>query len=471
VSPNDILRATTFRLASALAVLFGCSTLLIFAFIYWQTAGSETRRIDALITEDARIEAAEPVELIRRFVTNRVTNDFHHLTYAGLFDQNRRRIAGNLEIMPADLQPDGAVHVIRIEPPAFDGAAAEAVRAVERRLDDGSYLVIGRSSQEVERLQELVARALKLGLLPTVILSLVSGILVSWSAQKRVKAVTDTTERIMRGQLRERLPVQGKGDDFDRLSASVNRMLDEIERLLDEVKGTGDEIAHDLRTPLTRVRARLENARRKSATVEELQATIDKSMAGLDQALAIITALLRIREIEAGRRRAGFSMVDLAEVVSIIDELYQPIAEDKDIRLGLRIEAAIRFQGDRDLLIEMVGNLVDNAIKFTPSGGIVTVILIDLSGAPMIRVADTGPGIAEDEREMVLLRSYRSVRSHHVAGGGLGLGLVAAIARLHDIRIVFGDSEPGCVVDLLFESAAAGTDIPEHSLGLVRRDS
>jgi signal transduction histidine kinase len=454
VFPTEILRATTFRLASALAVLFGCTTILIFAFIYWQTAGSEARRIDALIIEDARIEAAEPGEMIRRFVTNRVTNDFHHLTYAGLFDSERQRIAGNLDAMPPDLPPDGAVHVIRIEPPVSDDAAVEAVRAVERRLEDGSYLVIARSSQELERLQEQVARALELGLFPAIILSLASGILLSWRAETRIKEVTDAAERIMRGQLRERLPVRGKRDDFDRLSSSVNRMLDEIERLLDEVKGTGDEIAHDLRTPLTRVRARLENARRKTASVAELQATIDKSMTGLDQALAIITALLRIREIEAGRRRAGFSLVDLVEVVSVIDELYQPIAEDKDIRLELRIEAVVSLRGDRDLLVEMVGNLVDNAIKFTPVGGAVTVTLADLSDRVTIRVADTGPGIAVDEREMVLLRSYRSVRSHHVAGGGLGLSLVAAIAQLHEIRLVFGDAAPGCVVDLLFDGAA-----------------
>lgn len=451
MSPTELLRSTTFRLATALAGLFGASTLLIFAFIYWQTAGSETRRIETLIADDARIEAGEPRDIIERFVTTRVTNDFHHLTYAALFDAEGKRIAGDLDAMPAGLPPDGLVHVTRVAPQPHGGPQAETVRAVERRLPDGSFLVIGRNSEELERLREEVARALALGLLPAVMLSLATGIFLSWRANQRVKEVNDAAERIMHGQLRDRLPVHGTADDFDRLSGSVNRMLDEIERLLDEIKGTGDEIAHDLRTPLTRVRARLENARRKRASVEELEATIDKAMIGLDQALAIITALLRIREIEAGRRRSGFGEVDLAEIITAADDLYQPVAEDREIRLVLQLDVVASRQGDRDLLLEMVGNLIDNALKFTPRGGVVTITLNDTRQGPLLRVADTGPGIAAEERDMVLVRFYRSVRDQQIAGVGLGLSLVAAIAKLHDIRLAFGDGAPGCVVELHFD--------------------
>jgi len=178
VSPTELLRATTFRLASALAVLFGSSTVLIFAFIYWQTAGSEIRRIETLISDDARIEAGEPIDIIRRFVTNRVTNDFHHLTFAGLFDDSGRRIAGNLAALPPDLPPDGTVHITQIVPFSQDGTDQETVRAVERRLGDGSYLVIGRNSEELDRLRDQVVRALELGLLPAIALSLATGIMI-----------------------------------------------------------------------------------------------------------------------------------------------------------------------------------------------------------------------------------------------------------------------------------------------------
>ncbi len=463
MSPTDLLRATTFRLALALAALFGASTLLIFVFIYWQTAGSETRRIEKLIEYDARVESSEPRALIERFVTNRVTNDFHHLTYAGLFDADGKFVAGDLKQIPADLPLDGLVHVTRVAP-GDSGATTEAVRAVARRLPDGSVLVVGRTSEELERLREQVARALGLGLLPAILLSLATGIMLSWRANARVKAVNDTAERIMHGQLRERLPIRGTGDDFDRLSGSVNRMLDEIERLLDELKGTGDEIAHDLRTPLTRVRARLENARRRGESVEALETAIDKSMAGLDQALAIITALLRIREIEAGRRRSGFGAVDLAEVVAATEELYQPMAEDRDIALTVQAPAIGRLHGDHDLLFELVGNLVDNALKFTPKGGTVTVTLEEGRNGPVLRVADSGPGIASEDRERVLLRFYRSARDQHVAGVGLGLSLVAAIAKLHEAKVTIGDAGPGCVIAVHFEGtqrmAGRGAELP-----------
>lgn len=457
MSPTDLLRATSFRLAIALAALFGASTLLIFVFIYWQTAGSETRRIERLIEYDARVEASEPRALIERFVTNRVTNDFHHLTYAALFDADGGYVAGDLKQVPPDLPLDGLVHVTRVAPPGEAGPT-ETVRAVARRLPDGSVLVVGRTSEELERLREQVARALGLGLLPAILLSLATGTVLSWRANARVKAVNDTAERIMHGQLRERLPIRGTGDDFDRLSGSVNRMLDEIERLLDELKGTGDEIAHDLRTPLTRVRARLENARRRRDSIEALETAIDKSMAGLDQALGVITALLRIREIEAGRRRSGFDAVDLAEVVALTEELYQPIAEDRDITLTIRAQPIGQLQGDHDLLFELVGNLVDNALKFTPQGGKVTVTLEEGRCGPVLRVADSGPGIPPEDRERVLLRFYRSARDQHVSGVGLGLSLVAAIAKLHEARVTIGDAGPGCIIAVHFDRAqrAAG---------------
>jgi signal transduction histidine kinase len=450
VSPTELLRSTSFRFACALAGFFGATTLVLFAFIYAETAGSETRRIEALITEDARIESARTPDEVRRFVTTRVTNDFHRLTFAGLFDADGKHIAGNLDSLPAGVPADGAAHIAQIGPSEIEARPAETVRAVERKLADGSILVVARYSEEVERLSAEVLRALELGLIPAVMLSILAGIVMSWRAQLRVKEVTRAAERIMRGDLRERLPVRGSRDDFDRLSGSVNRMLDEIEHLLDEVKGTGDEIAHDLRTPLTRVRVRLENARRKAATAAELETAIDKSMAGLDQALSIITALLRIREIEAGRRRAGFREIGLVDVVSAVDDLYQPIAEEKSVGLRLKIDDRPRFFGDQDLLIEAVGNLVDNAIKFTPSGGAVELTLRLDRGKPLISVADTGPGIPESEQQAVFLRFRRSASAQHVAGIGLGLSLVAAIAKLHEIGIQLHNERPGCVIDLAF---------------------
>jgi signal transduction histidine kinase len=225
-------------------------------------------------------------------------------------------------------------------------------------------------------------------------------------------------------------------------------MLGEIEGLLHEIAGVGDDIAHDLRTPLTRVRVRLERGRERAATLEELRTTVDQAIAGLDQSLAIITALLRIAEIEHSRRLEGFGEVQLAALMREVGDLYEPIAEDK--RVTLRVEAAdeATVHGDRDLLFEAIANLVDNAVKFTPEGGRVELALLHREGEIVIRVSDTGPGISEIERHAVTKRFYRSDKSRRTEGLGLGLSLVAAIVKLHGFHFTIGGS-PGCTAEIV----------------------
>jgi signal transduction histidine kinase len=220
-----------------------------------------------------------------------------------------------------------------------------------------------------------------------------------------------------------------------------------------EIRDVGDEIAHDLRTPLTRVRARLERARDGAATREELVEAADRAIAGIDQTLAIITALLRIAEIEHRERRVSFREIDLAEVVREAAELYEPIAEEKGLTLATEA-GSVPVYGDRDLLLEATVNLVDNAVKFTPAGGKVWLSALKTPGGPVLRVADTGPGIEESEREAVLRRFYRTDKSRHTDGTGLGLSLVAAIARMHGFSLNIRGGDPGCVVELGCATAA-----------------
>jgi signal transduction histidine kinase len=247
--------------------------------------------------------------------------------------------------------------------------------------------------------------------------------------------------------LRERLPTRGGDDPFDQFAVSVNRMLGEIETLIQEIAGIGDNIAHDLRTPLTRVRVRLERGRERAATLDELRAVADQAIAGLDQSLTIITALLRIAEIEHSRRLEGFSQVRLAPLVSEVGDLYEPIAEDKGVTLRVDAADEATVHGDRDLLFEAVANLVDNAVKFTPEGGRVELALLSRDNESVIRVSDTGPGIPESEREAVTKRFYRSDKSRGTEGLGLGLSLVAAIVKLHGFRFTLADG-PGCTVEI-----------------------
>jgi PAS domain S-box-containing protein len=221
----------------------------------------------------------------------------------------------------------------------------------------------------------------------------------------------------------------------------------QLEEALQEAKVVGDNIAHDLRTPLTRVRIRLERGREHAATLEEMREVADQAMTGLDQSLTTITALLRITEIEHSRRREGFSEVQLAPLLREAGDLYEPIAENKGVTLRVQAPDGAAVRGDRDLLFEAVANLIDNAVKFTPEGGRVELVLLHQDGETVIRVSDTGPGISEAEREAVTQRFYRSDKSRNTKGLGLGLSMVAAIIKLHSFRLRIS-SGPGCTAEI-----------------------
>src|SRR5713226_5202048 len=238
------------------------------------------------------------------------------------------------------------------------------------------------------------------------------------------------------------LGYRGVGSD---ITAAVR--AGQLEEALQEAKVVGDNIAHDLRTPLTRVRIRLERGREHASTLEEFRAVADRAIAGLDQLLTTITALLRITEIEHSRRRERFGEVQLAPLIREVDDLYGPIAEDKGVTLWAEAPDGATVQGDRDLLFEAVVNLVDNAVKFTPEGGRVELVLLYKEGETVIRVIDTGPGIPEIEREAVTHRFYRSDKSRNTKGLGLGLSMVAAIIKLHDFRFRI-TAGPGCTAEI-----------------------
>ena len=443
----DFVRTTTFRSTLVIAGAFVLCTLVLFSFVYWQTAAYLTSSFDALITGELHIIAAEPPERWLPHINERLDNDPRRVRIAGLFGADGHRIAGNLESLPGGLTPDVPADavVVRVDD---QGRETEKVRLATERLPDGEVLAIGRNIEEVAGIANIVRRALMLGLLPAFGLAVMIGLVLSLRARRRLSEVNRRIQRIVTGDLRERLPTHGGNDLFDQLAVSVNRMLGEIETLIQEIAGVGNDIAHDLRTPLTRVRVRLERGRARAATLDELRTVVDQSIAGLDQSLAVITALLRVAEIEHSRRLEGFNQVQLAPLVREVGDLYEPIAEDK--RVNLQVEAAdeAAVHGDRDLLFEAVANLVDNAVKFTPEGGCVTLALLRRDGGSVIRVTDTGPGIPEAEREAVVRRFYRSDKSRNTEGLGLGLSLVAAIVKLHGFGFTI-TAEPGCTVEIV----------------------
>ena len=445
---NDILTNESFRLSVYFSSAAALLTLILFGFIFWQTAGSETRRIDAFLTLEARQVSAQPEAELQRAVETRLANDFHRVNFVGLFGPDGVALAGNLRRLPDGVGLDGRVHAATIDLDLGATTKRGTFRVVERRLPDGRILAIGRNTLELQQLRRVVLRALLLGLLPASALSLLAGVLLGMRALSRVRSMDRTLDHIMQGDLQRRLKVGSGRDSLDHLARSVNGALDEINRLIGEIRSVGDAIAHDLRTPLSRLRARLE-LHRAYPDGSDADLVIEQSLSDLNRTLTIITALLRIGEIENGRRRAGFQPVDVGGVCAEIFDLYEPLAEAKPVAFRCEISGSTTLLADRELLLEALANLMENAIKFTPPDGAVTLALAGGVQGCTIRVSDTGPGVPEGERAAILGRFYRSDPRRSRPGHGLGLSIVDAIARLHGFTLVVGGDASGAVFELV----------------------
>jgi signal transduction histidine kinase len=442
-----LTRWTTLRWTLLAAGILAAFVVALLGFVYLKTRDDLTERSDRVIASQMSLFAALSPERRLDAIDQLLKQDPGRVLLAGLFESNGRRIAGNLEHLPADLRTDNTVESAEIDRLDESDRRKQAVRLIGRRLPNGDVLVIGRDVDEVEEIASVVGWALAVGLPPAVLLCLAIGGALNARGRRRIIEVNERVERIIAGNLRERLPHRNTGDPFSKLALVVNGMLDEMETLIQSLAGIGNDIAHDLRTPLTRARLTLERGRSNARTLEQLQMAADKTIEGLDQSLSIVTAILRLAEIEKSQRSAGFGVVALAELVREVGDMYEPIAEDKGIALRIRSEQERSVRGDRDLLIEAIANLVDNAVKFTPPGGQVEIGLFCGSGENIVRVRDTGSGISEHERDAVLRRFYRSDRVRHTSGLGLGLNLVAAIVKLHGFRFTIAPGS-GCVVEI-----------------------
>jgi signal transduction histidine kinase len=443
----EFASSTTLRWTALLAATFAAFVIAMLGFVYLKTKHDLMARYDRAI--ESRMSALAQLSPQQRIdaIDETLRHDPGRVRLAALFDANGRMIAGNLESLPPELKADDTMQSVMIDTLSQDREAKQEVRLIAHKLPDGNVLVAGRNVDEVEEIARVVGGALALGLLPAVLLCLIIGTALNARSGRRIIEVNERVERIVAGDLRERLP-HGKGDDpLSRLAMIVNGMLDEMESLIKSLAGVGNDIAHDLRTPLARARLKVERGRNSAKTLEQLQVVADETIDAIDQALSIVTAILRLAEIEQSKRFAGFASVALADLIREVADMYQPIAEDRGIALLIHLTQELNVHGDRDLLIEAVANLVDNAVKFTPPGGRVEIGLIPGEGESIVRVKDTGSGISEHERESVLRRFYRSDKAGYKCGLGLGLNLVAAIVKLHGFRLTIVPGS-GCVVEI-----------------------
>ena len=445
VGLSEIRRTTSFRLALLFLGLFGTASLILFGFVYWQTAGYLAIGVDDwLAREMAARVPADPAELNRVTVAHATADPSGRRPFV-LFDPDGHWIAGNPANLPSPLPAIDRVFDFTLP----RGGAPAPFRGIAHRLPSGNIFMVAQDMRDSVEFRDLLLEAMASGGLVVLILGLIGAAIIGAGALGRIDGVTRAIERIVDGDLSERLPSGGTDGDLDRLIHVVNRMLDEIERLMHEVKGVTDDIAHDLRTPLTRLLAGLERARRRASSVEEYADAVENAIAESKGMLATFGALLRIAEVEAGARRVGFTTVDLTTVAADVTDFYEPLAERNHISLSLEADGvSAEMPGDPSLLFEAMGNLVDNAIKYTPAGGRVTLRIFSGNDRLGIEVTDTGPGIPETDRDIVLRRFHRIEKCRHTPGSGLGLSLVAAVAKLHGLHLAIEDADPGCRVTL-----------------------
>jgi signal transduction histidine kinase len=340
------------------------------------------------------------------------------------------------------------------------GSEAAQFRGIVHPMPTGEALLVAQDMRGAQAFRQAMLSALLPAAAAALLFGLAGAVVAGRGALGRIERVTRTIERIVNGNLSERLPSNGRGGDIDRLIAVVNGMLDEIERLVHEVKGVTEDIAHDLRTPLTRLLAGLERVHRRATSAAEYETAMGAIGAAIIETkgiLATFAALLRIAEVESGARRAGFTTVDLNAVATDVAEFYEPVAEAKGISLSLEPAAAgsANAAGDPSLLFEAISNLVENAIKYSPSASSVRMRVVATRDRVGVEVSDSGPGIPAEQRDIVLRRFHRLDRSRAMPGSGLGLSLVAAVAKLHEFHLAIEDAHPGCRIVLWSDGAPA----------------
>lgn len=443
---SRILRSASFRMTLAYVGLFVVSAGVLFATVYFTATAAMQSDMQAVL----RSEAYQLGEIHRRSgllgvaqeITKRINFRTRGPIYYLLQGPSQQVMVGNLPGMPP---VNGAIDFAR-----EDDAAPTSERArlmgFGITLPDGSFILVAQDTSRLLDMQRAIESAFAWAGGLTLLLAIAGGVLLSGNFLRRIDTIGRTSRAIMEGDLTARIPARGTNDEIDQLVASLNAMLDRIQQLLEGVRQVSSDIAHDLRTPLSRLRQRLEDAREHATTTGDYAAATEAAIGEADEMLEIFSALLRIAQIEAGAQKSAFAAVDLSELARSVGEAYLPAAEDSQHRLVLEIQDSVTLNGDRQLLAQMLSNLVENALHHTPAGTTVTVAVRKPANGLEIEVADTGPGIPQAERDKVFERFYRLDRSRGTAGSGLGLALVKAIAGLHGLAIRLEERKPGLAV-------------------------
>jgi hypothetical protein len=469
VALGKLLRTTAFRLTLVYLVVFALFAAFLLAYFAWNTRRLITEQITETVdaevqglTEQYRVGGIRRIAFAIENRARRPGSSLYLLTTAA-----GELVAGNVGALTTGiLDNPGWFETAYRRVDEQDASEHHALVRVDQ-LPGGFHLLVGRDLEERERLYDVVLAAGRWSVAIVVVLGLAGGFFVARRVLTRIDAMTETARTIMQGDLHERLPVAGTGDELDRLAVNLNAMLERIEALMLGLKEVSDNIAHDLKTPLTRLRNRCEEALRAAQSETQYRQALEGTIEESEALIRTFNALLMIARAESGQARDDMTAFDAAEVVRGIGDLYEPLADEKG--LSLRVEAAAAWvRGNRELISQALANLVDNAIKYGAShdtaanGRPAEIVLkaMDRGDRVLLSVADSGPGIAESDRGRVLERFVRLEQSRSEPGSGLGLSLAAAIARLHGGELVLEDNHPGLVSTLSLPRVAAPGPAP-----------
>ena len=451
---GKLLRTTVFKLSLVYLVVFAIGAGLVLMRVGMNVKDLFDDQIDQ--TVEAEIAGLSEqyrqggirrlVETVERRANQPGSSLYLVTTFAG------ERITGNVAQLPVGvLERPG---LIETRYARTDGVVAEH-RALARifLLPGGFRLLVGRDLEDREALRGLMLRALFTSLGWLVLIGTAGGIFVAMRVLRRVDAMSASAQTIMSGDLSQRLPRTGSGDELDRLATSLNAMLERIGELMKGLQEVSDNIAHDLKTPITRLRNGVDEALRMAQSTDDYRACLEKVVEESEGLIRVFNALLMIARLESGAAQEAMQDFDVAQVARDVAELYDAVAEDQGVMLTLDVDAPLMMRGGRELIGQALANLVDNAIKYGQPSEDGAQALVNISARRMgdrieLAVADRGPGIAAQDRARVLERFVRLEGSRSRPGSGLGLSLACAVARLHHGALRLDDNEPGLRVTI-----------------------
>jgi len=468
VLPTKLLKASTFRLTLAYLALFCISAGVLFGFVYVASSTNMERQTEETITAEIN-GILDQYRLrglggLRNTIAARAAAKPDRASIYLLVDRTDRIMAGNIDRWPEGQDKDESYFHFLIETGEDGDGEPTFHRAIARGflLQNNARLLVGRDIEERLASQAALLNTLLIGGGIMIVLGVAGGLVMSRWMLGRLDDVNRATTRIMMGDLTQRFVAKGSGDEFDELARNLNRMLDRIERLLAGMRQVTDNVAHDLRTPLNRLRSRIEVALMDEQS-DESRELLEATVRDADSLIQTFNAILSIARAESGEQQAEFEPFSLREMAQDVTELYEPLGEERSITVHLRAQADAVVVGNRHLVAQALANLVDNAIKYGAEGGHV-LVEVRTRPVPMLVVTDDGPGIPAEMRERALERFVRLDPERSTPGNGLGLSLVAAVARLHEARLQLEDAKPGLRVSIAFPS------LPERGAQLTRQE-